>query len=79
MNIEGKIATLTEAEQQVIRIMCEEGLSTNALGKRLDIKVNTVYKHLASIRNKLGLKKTNRLGLAQFAYQYGLARRPDGR
>jgi DNA-binding NarL/FixJ family response regulator len=68
-----KIATLTERERQVIRLI-GEGLKNKEIADRMYISEATVRHHLTSIFNKLGV--TDRLELVIYAYQHNLAELP---
>jgi DNA-binding NarL/FixJ family response regulator len=68
-----KIATLTERERQVIRLI-GEGLKNKDIAERMYITEATVRHHLTSIFNKLGVN--DRLELVIYAYQHRLAELP---
>lgn len=68
---DAKIATLTERERDVSRLICE-GLPNKQIGGRLHISETTVRHHLTSIFDKLGV--TSRLELVIYAYAHGLAK-----
>jgi two-component system, NarL family, nitrate/nitrite response regulator NarL len=65
-----KIATLTAREREVIDLV-GQGLRNQGIAKRLFISEATVRHHLTSIFAKLGIN--DRLQLAIYAYQHGLA------
>jgi DNA-binding NarL/FixJ family response regulator len=65
-----RIALLTERERAVCRLV-GESLLNKEIGLRLSISETTVRHHLTSIFTKLGL--TNRVALALYAWQHGLA------
>lgn len=67
---EGKIATLTGRERQVIALVCE-GLQNKGIAQRLAISETTTRHHLTSIFDKLAV--TNRLELLIYAYRWNLA------
>lgn len=52
------------------------GLSNRAIGDTLGLSENTVRNHLRSILEKLGFE--NRVQVATFALEHGLAKRADG-
>jgi len=66
-----RVATLTEREREVIALICQ-GLKNQQIAGRLFITVGTVRNHLNSIFNKLQV--TDRLELAVYAYEHGLAK-----
>jgi two-component system nitrate/nitrite response regulator NarL len=66
-----RIATLTEREREVIRLV-GEGLKNKQIADRLVISEATVRHHLTSIFSKLGV--ADRFELVIFAYRYGLVR-----
>jgi DNA-binding NarL/FixJ family response regulator len=68
-----KIAKLTAREREVVSLV-GECLRNKQIAERLFISEVTVRHHLTSIFNKLEL--TDRLELAMYAYQYGLAKPP---
>lgn len=68
-----KIAKLTTREREVVTLV-GEGLRNRQIAERLYISEVTVRHHLTSIFSKLEVK--DRLELALYAYQYGLARPP---
>jgi DNA-binding NarL/FixJ family response regulator len=68
-----KIATLTERERQVIRLI-GEGLKNREIAERMFISEATVRHHLTSIFNKLAV--ADRLELVIYAYQHNLAELP---
>ncbi len=70
---ERKMATLTEREREVIRLV-GLGLRNKQIAERLFISEITVHHHLTSIYSKLGLM--DRLELVIYAYRYGLAELP---
>jgi DNA-binding NarL/FixJ family response regulator len=69
-----RIASLTEREHQVIRLICE-GLPNKQIGERMHISETTVRHHLTSIFDKLGL--ANRLELVIYAYRHQLIAPPQ--
>jgi two-component system, NarL family, nitrate/nitrite response regulator NarL len=68
-----KITRLTTRERQVIALI-GEGLKNKQIASQLFISEVTVRHHLTSIFNKLEV--ADRLELAMYAYQYGLAKPP---
>jgi DNA-binding NarL/FixJ family response regulator len=68
-----KIALLTSRERQLIMLI-GEGLTNRQIAERLVITETTVRHHLTSIYQKLAVK--DRLSLALYAYQHGLAKVP---
>jgi DNA-binding NarL/FixJ family response regulator len=66
-----RIATLTDREREVIRLV-GEGLKNRQIAERLVISEATVRHHLTSIFSKLGV--TDRFELVIYAYRHGLAR-----
>ena len=68
-----KIASLTDRERQVIRLI-GEGLKNKEIADRMYISEATVRHHLTSIFNKLGV--SDRLELVIYAYQHRLADLP---
>ncbi len=68
-----KIARLTAREREVVSLV-GECLRNKQIAGRLFISEVTVRHHLTSIFNKLEV--TDRLELAMYAYQHGLARPP---
>jgi DNA-binding NarL/FixJ family response regulator len=70
---EEKIATLTERERQVIKLVAL-GLKNRRIGEQLFISEVTVHHHLTSIYSKLEL--TGRLELIVYAYRHRLADLP---
>jgi len=68
-----KIARLTARERGVITLV-GDGLRNKQIADRLNISEVTVRHHLTSIFSKL--KVRDRLGLALYAYRYGLAKPP---
>lgn len=65
------VAKLSAREREVVALV-GEGLKNKQIAERLFISEATVRHHLTSIFGKLGV--ADRLELAIFAYQYGLAR-----
>ena len=70
---EAKIATLTERERGVIKLV-GEGLKNKQIAERLFISDITVHHHLSSIYSKLSV--SDRLELLIYAYRHGLATLP---
>ena len=70
---EAKIATLTEREREVIKLV-GEGLKNKQIAERLFISDITVHHHLSSIYSKLEV--SDRLELLIYAYRHGLATLP---
>ena len=68
-----KIAKLTTREREVVTLV-GQGLRNRQIAERLYISEVTVRHHLTSIFSKLEVK--DRLELALYAYQYGLAKPP---
>jgi two-component system nitrate/nitrite response regulator NarL len=68
-----RIATLTEREREVIRLV-GEGLKNKQIGDRLSITDTTVRHHLTSIFTKLGVE--SRLEMVIFAHRHGLTKWP---
>jgi DNA-binding NarL/FixJ family response regulator len=66
------IPSLTRREIEVIALICD-GLTNQQMADRLFISETTVRHHLTSIFAKLGVR--DRLKLAVWAYQHGLAAR----
>jgi two-component system, NarL family, nitrate/nitrite response regulator NarL len=62
-----RIASLTEREREVIRLICE-GLSNHRIGQRLSISEKTVRHHLSSVYAKLELD--SRLQLVIYAHRH---------
>jgi DNA-binding NarL/FixJ family response regulator len=69
-----KIATLTEREREIISLI-GDGMKNREIASRLFISEITVRHHLSSIFSKLEV--ADRLSLAIYAYQFGLAKTPD--
>lgn len=65
-----RLATLTERERDVIRLV-GEGLKNKQIGDRLSISSTTVGHHLTSIFNKLDVE--SRLELVIFSHRHGLS------
>ena len=70
---EVKIASLTEREREVIKLV-GEGLKNKQIAERLFISDITVHHHLTSIYSKLEV--SDRLELLIYAYRNGLASLP---
>jgi DNA-binding NarL/FixJ family response regulator len=70
---EARIATLTEREREVARMVCE-GLKNKQICQRLNISDSTVRHHLSAILGKLGV--SNRFELTIFLYRYRFALPP---
>jgi len=68
-----RIARLTTRERGIIALV-GDGLKNKQIADRLNISEVTVRHHLTSVFSKL--KVSDRLGLALYAYQYGLAEPP---
>ena len=68
-----RIARLTTRERGIIALV-GDGLKNKQIADRLNISEVTVRHHLTSVFSKL--KVSDRLGLALYAYQYGLAKPP---
>lgn len=68
-----KIMRLTAREREVVALI-GAGLRNKQIAAQLFISEVTVRHHLTSIFNKLGV--ADRLELAMYAYQYGLAKPP---
>ena len=68
-----KIASLTEREREVIRVV-GEGLKNKQIAERLFISETTVTHHLSSIFSKLEV--SDRLELIIYAFRHGLAKIP---
>jgi RNA polymerase sigma factor (sigma-70 family) len=71
--IASRIASLTERELDVIRLV-GEGMKNKQIAERLAISESTVRHHLTSIFGKLGV--ADRTELVIFAYRHQLARLP---
>jgi two-component system, NarL family, nitrate/nitrite response regulator NarL len=71
-----KIASLTEREREVIRLV-GNGLKNRQIAEKLFISDITVHHHLTSIYSKLDV--ADRLELLIFAYRNGLAQLPGSR
>ncbi|NTW02750.1 MAG: response regulator transcription factor [Oscillochloris sp.] len=69
-----KIASLTERERTVIKLVCE-GLQNRAIAQRLALSETTVRHHLTSIFTKLEVE--HRLELLIYAFRNGLAPLPQ--
>ncbi len=69
-----KIATLTEREREVIRLV-GEGLKNKQIAERLFISETTVTHHLSSVFSKLQV--SDRLELIIYAFRHGLAKIPE--
>jgi DNA-binding NarL/FixJ family response regulator len=68
-----RIARLTTRERGIIALV-GDGLKNKQIADRLNISEVTVRHHLTSVFSKL--KVSDRLGLALYAYQFGLAKLP---
>ena len=68
-----KIASLTEREREVIRVV-GEGLKNKQIAERLFISETTVTHHLSSVFSKLEV--SDRLELIIYAFRHGLAKVP---
>jgi two-component system, NarL family, nitrate/nitrite response regulator NarL len=68
-----KMATLTEREREVIKLV-GLGLKNKQIAGKLFISDITVHHHLTSIYSKLGV--SDRLELLIYAYRFGLAELP---
>ena len=68
-----RISRLTTRERGIIALV-GDGLKNKQIADRLNISEVTVRHHLTSVFSKL--KVNDRLGLALYAYQYGLAKPP---
>jgi RNA polymerase sigma factor (sigma-70 family) len=71
---QAKIATLTEREREVIKLI-GEGLRNQQIAERLTISEATVRNHLTSIFSKLGV--ADRFELVVYAYKHELAGVPQ--
>jgi len=67
------IAALTDRERAIVGLVAE-GLRNDQIALRIGLAEKTVRNHLWSVFNKLGVG--DRLALAVFAYQHGLADPP---
>jgi two-component system nitrate/nitrite response regulator NarL len=70
---QAKLKSLTERENQVIKLVCE-GLRNKQIAERLFISDTTVRHHLTSIFSKLEV--SDRLELVIYSYRQGLADPP---
>jgi two-component system nitrate/nitrite response regulator NarL len=70
---EGKIASLTDREREVVALIAE-GLKNKQIGQRLFISETTVTHHLSSIFSKLGV--SDRLELIIYAFRHRVAQLP---
>jgi DNA-binding NarL/FixJ family response regulator len=69
-----RMATLTERECEIVTLI-GEGLRNEQIAARMGVAEKTVRNHLSAVFDKLGVN--DRLGLAVYLYQNGLARPPD--
>ena len=69
-----RLATLTEREAEIVTLI-GEGLRNEQIAARMGVADKTVRNHLSAVFDKLGVN--DRLGLAVYLYQHGLARPPD--
>lgn len=66
---EGRLAGLTPREQEVLCLVAE-GLGNQEIAGRLVVSEHTIHRHVANIRNKLGV--SSRAAAATFAARHGL-------
>jgi two-component system, NarL family, nitrate/nitrite response regulator NarL len=64
-----RIEQLTNRERQLLPLVCS-GIKNKEIALRLGIAESTVWHHLTAVFSKLQVE--DRLGLATFAYRYGL-------
>jgi two-component system, NarL family, response regulator DegU len=64
-----KLSELTEREQEVLRMMCQE-VALKEIAQRLNIATSSVNTYKSRIYLKLGIKNT--IGLLRFGLQTGL-------
>jgi two-component system, NarL family, response regulator DegU len=62
-------AVLTEREQEVLRMICEEK-SIKEIALQLDVTEKTIHTHKINIQNKLEVKST--VGMVRVAYELGV-------
>lgn len=65
---------LTAREREIARLVAE-GLTNAGIGERLFISAGTAKTHIANVQAKL--KARNRVGIAAWAWENGLAGHPD--
>lgn len=70
----GPLTRLSQRELEIVAHVAR-GLSNRAIGHALNLSENTVRNHLRSIVEKLGLD--NRVQVATFALEHGIARKGD--
>lgn len=70
----GAAGKLSQRELEIVGYVAR-GLSNRAIGDALGLSENTVRNHLRSILEKLGFE--NRVQVATFALQHGIARKGD--
>jgi DNA-binding NarL/FixJ family response regulator len=68
-----RMATLTGRECEIVTLIAE-GLRNEQIAARMGVAEKTVRNHLSTVFDKLGVN--DRLGLAVYLYQHGLARPP---
>jgi two-component system nitrate/nitrite response regulator NarL len=73
VDTQGGTTTLTERERQIVMLI-GEGLRNCQIAERMGIAEKTVRNQLLSVFDKLGV--ADRLALAIYAYQHGLAHVP---
>jgi two-component system, NarL family, nitrate/nitrite response regulator NarL len=71
---ERHIATLTDRERTLVTLI-GEGLRNDQIAERMGVAEKTIRNQLSTVFDKLGVN--DRLGLAVYAYQHGLARPRD--
>jgi DNA-binding NarL/FixJ family response regulator len=69
-----RMESLTERECEIVTLI-GEGLRNEQIAARMGVAEKTVRNHLSAVFDKLGVN--DRLGLAVYLYQHGLARPPE--
>ncbi|MBW5483069.1 response regulator [Streptomyces bambusae] len=66
---------LTEREVEIVRLVAR-GLTNAEIGAELFISAGTAKTHIANVQAKLGVR--NRVGIAAWAWEHGVAKAEDG-
>lgn len=56
--------SLTPRQRQVVELLCNEGLNTKQIARRLGIVPPVVSNHLLAVRQQNGLRNVAQIGMA---------------
>ena len=56
--------SLTPRQRQIVTMLCDEGLNTKQIARRLGIVPPVVSNHLLAVRHQNGLRNVAQIGMA---------------